>query len=75
MTREVRICHTSVQRIWAEAGHKPHPVGRFKISNDPNSMTHDYKRHGTTTLFSAFDVKSGLVICECHARHLAKEFI
>jgi transposase len=39
------------------------------------TMTHDYKRHGTTTLFAALDVKSGLVIGECHPRHRAKEFI
>ena len=25
----------SVQRIWAEAGLKPHLIGRFKLSNDP----------------------------------------
>jgi transposase len=29
------------------------------------TMTHDYKRHGTTTLFAALDVKSGKVIGEC----------
>jgi len=39
------------------------------------TMTHDYKRHGTTTLFAALDVKSGLVIGECQPRHRAKEFI
>jgi transposase len=39
------------------------------------TMTHDYKRHGTTTLFAALDVKSGLVIGECLPRHRAKEFI
>ena len=38
-------------------------------------MTHDYKRHGTTTLFAALDVKTGLVIGECQPRHRAKEFI
>ena len=38
-------------------------------------MTHDYKRHGTTTLFAALDIKSGLVIGECQPRHRAKEFI
>jgi len=32
-------------------------------------MTHDYKRHGTTTLFSALDVKSGMVIGECLPHH------
>jgi transposase len=39
------------------------------------TMTHDYKRHGTTTLFAALDVKSGMVIGECQPRHRAKEFI
>ena len=39
------------------------------------TMTHDYKRHGTTTLFAALDVKSGLVIGECQPRHRRKEFI
>ena len=39
------------------------------------TMTHDYKRHGTTTLFAALDVKSGLVIGECKPRHRAREFI
>jgi transposase len=123
MARAMGISHTSVQRIWAEAGLKPHLVRRFKISNDPQfeekvtdvvglymnppdralvlcvdeksqiqaldrtqpglplkkgraaTMTHDYKRNGTTTLFAALDVKTGLVIGECHPRHRAKEFI
>jgi transposase len=39
------------------------------------TMTHDYKRHGTTTLFAALDVASGLVIGECLPRHRAKEFL
>jgi transposase len=37
--------------------------------------THDYIRHGTTTLFAALDVKSGTVIGEVHRRHRAKEFL
>jgi len=39
------------------------------------TMTHDYKRNGTTTLFAALDVKTGHVIGECVPRHRAKEFI
>ena len=35
------------------------------------TMTHDYKRNGTTTLFAALDVKSGIVIGECQPRHRA----
>ncbi len=123
MGKAVGISRTSVQRIWAEAGLKPHLVRTFKVSNDPKfvekvtdvvglymsppdkalvlcvdeksqiqaldrtqpglplkkgraaTMTHDYKRHGTTTLFAALDVKSGFVIGECLPRHRAKEFI
>jgi len=36
---------------------------------------HDYKRHGTTTLFAALDVATGKVIGQCFARHRAKEFL
>jgi transposase len=123
MAAEIGISPSSVGRIWAAAGLKPHLVRRFKVSNDPQfeekvtdvvglylnppdralvlcvdeksqiqaldrtqpglplkkgragTMTHDYKRHGTTTLFAALDVKSGLVIGECQPRHRAKEFI
>ena len=123
MAVEMGISPSSVGRIWAEAGLKPHLVAKFKVSNDPlfeekvtdvvglylnppdralvlcvdeksqiqaldrtqpglplkkgraATMTHDYKRHGTTTLFAALDVKSGLVIGECQPRHRAKEFI
>ncbi len=115
--------HTSVQRIWHEAGLKPHLTRSFEISNDPMfeekvtdivglymsppdkalvlcvdeksqiqaldrtqpglpmkkgraaTMTHDYKRHGTTTLFAALDIRSDLVIGECQPRHRAKEFL
>lgn len=37
--------------------------------------THDYKRHGTTTLFAALDVATGKAIGQCFARHRAKEFL
>src|SRR5712692_2618059 len=35
---------------------------------------HDYRRHGTTSLFAALDVKSGKVVGECHRRHRSTEF-
>jgi len=35
---------------------------------------HDYRRHGTTSLFAALDVKSGRVVGECHRRHRSTEF-
>ena len=123
MAEEMGISHTSVQRIWAEYGLKPHLVRGFKVSNDPEfaekvedivglyldppekalvlsvdeksqiqaldrtqpglplkkgragTMTHDYKRNGTTTLFAALDMATGKVIGECLPRHRAKEFL
>ena len=123
MAEAIGISPSSVGRIWAEAGLKPHLVKRFNVSNDPRfeekvtdivglylnpperavvlsvdeksqiqaldrtqpglslkkgraaTMTHDYKRHGTTTLFAALDMKSGLVIGECLPRHRAREFL
>jgi len=123
MAEAVGISPSSVGRIWAEAGLKPHLTKSFKVSNDPMfeekvtdivglyldpperavvlcvdeksqiqaldrtqpglplkrgraaTMTHDYKRHGTTTLFAALDVKSGKVIGECLPRHRVKEFL
>lgn len=123
MAEAVGISPSSVGRIWAEAGLKPHLTRGFKVSNDPMfeekvteivglyldppdravvlcvdeksqiqaldrtqpglplkkgraaTMTHDYKRHGTTTLFAALDVKSGMVIGDCMPRHRAREFL
>ena len=39
------------------------------------TMTHDYKRNGTTTLFAALDVLQGKVIGECRTRHRHQEFL
>jgi transposase len=36
--------------------------------------THDYKRHGTTSLFAALDAKTGTVLAETHRRHRSIEF-
>lgn len=36
--------------------------------------THDYERHGTTTLFAALDIATGKVVGECYQRHRAEEF-
>ena len=123
MDEAMGISPSSVGRIWAEAGLKPHLTKSFKVSNDPlfeekvtdivglyldpperavvlcvdeksqiqaldrtqpglplkedhaATLTHDYKRHGTTTLFEGLDVKSGRVIGECRPRHRAREFL
>lgn len=39
------------------------------------TMTHDYKRHGTTTLFAALDLATGEVLHECMPRHRHQEFL
>jgi transposase len=39
------------------------------------TMTHDYKRHGTTTLFAALNTLDGRVIGECMAKHRHQEFL
>jgi transposase len=41
----------------------------------PERRTHDYRRHGTTSLFAALDVATGKVIGECHRRHRSQEFL
>ena len=38
-------------------------------------VTHDYVRHGTTTLFAALDIATGRVLAECKARHRHQEFL
>lgn len=123
MAKAMGISHTSVQRIWAEAGLKPHLVRRFKVSDDPlfeekvtdvvglymnppdkalvlcvdeksqiqaldrsqpllpmrpgqpERRTHDYKRHGTLSLFAALDIATGKVIGRCYQRHRSQEFL
>lgn len=41
----------------------------------PERQTHDYKRHGTTTLFAAFHILNGKVIGSCLPRHRGREFV
>ena len=39
------------------------------------TMTHDYKRHGTTTLFAALNVLTGMILGSCMPRHRHQEFL
>jgi len=123
MAREVGVSPSTVGRIWADAGLKPHLAKTFKLSNDrrfeekledivglylsppehaivlscdeksqiqaldrtqpglpltfgkPSTRTHDYKRHGTTSLFAALDVATGKVIGQLKRRHRSVEFL
>ena len=44
------------------------------LPGTPARATHDYRRHGTTNLYAALDVASGLVISDLTARHRSEEF-
>ena len=41
----------------------------------PERRTHDYTRHGTSSLFAALMVKTGVVLGECYRRHRSREFV
>jgi len=45
------------------------------VKGRAGTMTHDYKRNGTTTLFAALDVLSGKVIGQCLPKHRHEEFL
>jgi hypothetical protein len=45
------------------------------LPTTPARMTHDYIRHGTTSLFAAFDISSGSVIAHHYRRHRHQEFL
>ena len=38
-------------------------------------VTHDYVRHGTTTLFAALDIATGQVLTRCKRRHRHQEYL
>jgi putative transposase len=38
-------------------------------------VTHDYRRHGTTTLFAALDAANGKVLTKCRSRHGHQEYL
>jgi transposase len=40
----------------------------------PERRSHDYMRHGTTSLFAALDIATGMVVGKCYPRHRAEEF-
>ena len=41
----------------------------------PARQTHDYERHGTTTLFAALNVQEGTIIADCQPQHRHQEFL
>jgi transposase len=123
MAREAGISETSVGRIWAAHGLKPHRMKSFKLSNDKNfeaklrdiiglyqsppehavvftcdeksqiqaldrtqpglplkkgrarTLTHDYKRNGTTSLFAAMNTLDVTVTGRCMKKHCHQEWL
>lgn len=123
MAAETGVSESTVGRIWARNGLKPHRVGSFKLSNDKcfeekledivglylsppehavvfscdeksqiqaldrtqpglplkkgrcQTMTHDYKRNGTTSLFAALETLTGKVVGKCMNQHRHEEWL
>jgi len=57
-----------------QALERSQPLLKLKLGF-PASQTHDYKRHGTTTLFAALNMLDGTIIGDCMPRHRHLEFI
>ena len=123
MARRTAMSPSTVQRIWAELGLKPHLTETFKFSTDPaleakirdvvglyldppegaivlsldektqiqaldhtrpmlpmrpgqvERHTHDYERHGITSLFAALEVGTGRVTTDTRERHTGADFL
>ena len=56
-------------------GPGPHPADPAAAAGAGREASHDYVRHGTTSLFAALDVATGQVIGTCHRRHRHQEFL
>ncbi len=50
-------------------------TGHLSGWDSPERRTHDYARHGTTTLFAALEVATGKVTDQCYPRHRHTEFL
>jgi transposase len=123
MAKRVGVSPSSVGRVWAANGLKPHRIKGFKLSNDKHfeekledivglylnppehalvfscdeksqiqaldrtqpglplkqgrcqTLTHDYKRNGTTSLFAAMNTADGKIIGTCMNKHRHQEWI
>jgi hypothetical protein len=65
MARHSGLSKSTIGRIWRKFDLNPHL---------PERRTHDYLRHGITSVFAAFNIADGTVISELHRRHRAIEF-
>lgn len=62
------------EKSQTQALERSQPVLPMELGT-PERRTHDYIRHGTTSLFAALNVLTGEVIGKCHAKHRAQEFL
>ncbi|EAR22038.1 transposase, putative [Nitrococcus mobilis Nb-231] len=62
------------EKIRVQALHRT-PPGLLLKKDRAQTMTHHYKRHGTTTLFAAMNVLDGTVIGQCQSRHTHAEWL
>lgn len=70
--RAVVLCVDEKSQIQAlERSQRSLPLKPGRAS----TMTHDYRRHGTTTLFAALNTATGEVITDCRPRHRHQEFL
>jgi transposase len=70
--RAVVLCVDEKSQL--QALQRTQPVRRVWPGR-PEQRTHDYTRHGTTTLFAALEVATGRVIDQCAPRHRRQEFL
>lgn len=71
-TRAVVLCVDEKSQV--QALERTQPLLPMR-PGQPERRTHDYERHGTTSLFAALDIASGKVIGQCHRRHRHQEFL
>jgi DDE superfamily endonuclease len=70
--RAMVLCVDEKSQI--QALERTHPIGRVWPGR-PEQRTHDYVRHGTTTLFAALEVATGRVTNQCQPRDRHQEFL
>jgi transposase len=71
-TRAVVLCIDEKSQV--QALERTQPLLPMR-PGQPQRRTHDYERHGTTSLFAALDIATGKVVGQCHRRHRHQEFL
>jgi transposase len=71
-TRAIVLCVDEKSQV--QALERTQPLLPMR-PGQPARRTHDYERHGTTSLFAALNIATGKVIGQCHRRHRHQEFV